>query len=79
MRIKDKVDKRLNDTFTDNLCGYLESKFPGVKFESTFSLCDMRMVTTWDSKDPKVCEEIKKYAEAYEAAYSMARQEVWAA
>ena len=32
--IKDKVDARLNDTFTENLREYLSGEFPGVKFES---------------------------------------------
>ena len=77
MTIIEKVDKRLNDTFTENLRGFLGEKFPDVKFESDFNICSMRMTTTWDTEDPEKCGEIKKLAEAYEAAYSKARREIW--
>jgi hypothetical protein len=75
--IKDKIDRRLNDTFTENLRAFLKKKFPDVTFESHFNICSMRMVTEWDTEDPVKCGEIKKFAEAYEAAYSRARQEIW--
>lgn len=77
--IKEKVDKRLNDTFTENFREYLTKQFPDVKFESHVSLETLSMVTIWDTEDPQVCAEIKKIGAAYEAAYSKAREEVWSA
>jgi len=74
--IKEKVDKRLNDTFTENFREYLSSQFPKVTFESHCSLSEMRLVTTWDTEDSGICAEIKKIGAAYEAAYSKAREEV---
>jgi len=75
--IKEKVDKRLNDTFTENLRKYLTGQFPGIKFESYCSLASMRLLTTWDAEDPEVCSEIKKVIVTYEAAYTKAREEIW--
>jgi len=75
MKIKDKIDKRLNDTFTDNLCEFLANEFPKVAFKSEFNFLSMRRVTSWDTQDPKICAEIKKTVKAYEAAYSKAREE----
>lgn len=77
-RIKDRIDKHLNDTFMDNLHEYLSSEFPGVSFEGRVSLSSFRLVTEWDSKDPMVCEKIKRSSKAFEAAYTKARQEVFA-
>lgn len=73
--IKDRVDKRLNDTFTENFREYLSEQFPDITFESHCSLASMGMVTTWDSENPEICSEIEKVGAAYEAAYSKAREE----
>lgn len=75
--IKEKIDRRLNDTFTENLRIFLKEKFPDIEFETTISLSSMRLVTTWNTKNKKICTEIKKYIEAYERAYTDARKEVW--
>ena len=76
MKRKDKIDKRLNDTFTENFREYLGGKFPKVKFETIINFSNMGLMTVWDTEDPKICAEIKKHAEAYEAAYTKAREEV---
>ena len=75
--IKEKISRRLNDTFTENLRNYLKTKFPNITFETIVDISSMRLITTWDSKNKKICIEIKKYAEAYEAAYLKALEEVW--
>ena len=76
--IKEKIDRRLNDTFTENLREYLAGEFLGIKFETHCSLATMgSLITTWDSEDPDVCCEIKKVVKVYEAAYARAREEIW--
>jgi len=67
--IKDRIDKHLNNTFTNNLCEYLTGEFPGVKFESRFDfLGSMRKFTTWDTKNKSMCNKIKAVAKANAAA-----------
>jgi len=76
MRIKDKIDKHLNNTFSSNLLEYLSNAFPGVAFETKINLSTMGMVTVWDTEDPEICAEIKKHVGAYESAYTKAREEI---
>jgi hypothetical protein len=71
--MKEKIDKRLNDGFIDNLHEYLSQQFPGVSFEKTIDLEQMRMVTKWESGDEELCEKIKLSLHAYESAYGRAR------
>jgi len=77
MKLRDKIDKRLNDTFSENLLLFLNKKFPDVKFESFFNMFSMRRQTTWDSLDEKICADIKLVIEGYETAYSDARRIIY--
>lgn len=77
MKIRDKIDRQLNDTFSENLLLFLNKKFPNVNFESSFNIFSMRRQTTWDSLNKKVCANIKLAVEGYETAYSDARRIIY--
>ena len=76
MKIADKIDRELNDTFTENMLAHTRSIFPDIMIESEYSIIDMRKHTYWECEDSRTNERIKDIIEAYERAYSDARDVV---
>lgn len=74
--IKEKINNRLRNQYIKKFHAFMHDEFPKRKFKTEFNILTLRQSTTWDSNDSVECAEIKKIAEAWEAGYMAAKNEV---
>ena len=68
--IAEKIRRRMNDNFSENVVAALEAHFGDQGFECNYNILEMTRVTTWNTDTPvDVIAAIRDFLEAYQTGY----------